>query len=129
MIIWFTGNTGSGKTTAAKKFIEGSKDAVHLDGDVLRSVWPVPVEHDTRSRCINTLAIAKLASTIEKQGMVVVVSAIAPYESLRAEVDKICGHPCKWIHMDNNQHVGDPDRPYEDPINPVMRIKWQKLKD
>ena len=118
MILWITGQSQSGKTTLAKKLISGQKNVIHLDGDETRKIWPglSMSKEDRFEQCVR---IARLAKYIDDQGYSVVISAIAPYELLRIELEKICG--CKFIFIDHDKFL-DSDHPYEKPQNAIINV-------
>jgi len=99
MIIWISGNTGSGKTYLANHLLRVI-DAVHLDGDEIRKVW-----HDLgmskEDRWENNLRVARLANNLNCQRKNVIVSVIAPYIKLREEITNIC-NPV-WILIMSHQ--------------------------
>jgi len=104
MILWFTGNSESGKTTLAKKF-----DAVLLDGDELRDVWGGDL---TKAGRINhNIKVAKLAALLDRQGLFVVVAVICPYQELRQQVYDIC--KCDFIYTPGGKEGAE--FPYEIP--------------
>ena len=92
-VIWFTGLSGSGKTTVAQqvcKELERLGVAVeYLDGDVIRSVFPntgfTRPERDAHIR-----RVGFVASRLERHGVVVVVSLVSPYEESRAFARGLC---------------------------------------
>lgn len=103
MIWWFTGNTGSGKTTLARKV-----NAILLDGDDLRKVWKLGFNEADRRE--NNLRAARLARMLSNQGYDVVVATICPYQDLRNEVQQITG--CKFVYFDEGaDNTGE--TPYE----------------
>ena len=106
MITWFTGNTGSGKTTAAQKL-----KAILLDGDELRRIWP-GLSLNKQDRWEQSLRTARLATNLEKQGHDIAVAVIAPYRELRKEIWKIC--KCKFVYMTKKE--GTLEYPYEPRI-------------
>ncbi|MCK5021511.1 MAG: dephospho-CoA kinase [Candidatus Peribacteraceae bacterium] len=119
MILWLTGNTGSGKTTLANKL--KSKNTIILDGDEIRDVLGTDGKLSKEERWEHNIRIAKLAKLLESQGIAVIVSVIAPFEDLRREIKTICN--CHFIHVDRNNHIGDKERPYEIPNNAVITVK------
>lgn len=99
MIIWISGNTGSGKTYLANKLLKVI-DAIHLDGDRMRAIWR-DLGLSKEDRWENNLRVARLALNLSIQGKNVIVSVIAPYIELREEIEKIC-NPI-WIYMPSIQ--------------------------
>jgi cytidyltransferase-like protein len=104
MVWWLTGNSGSGKTTTALQF----KDAIHLDGDVMRTVWSLGFSKEDRYE--QNLRIAKLAKVLRNQGHNVVVSTICPFKDLREKVQEICD--CKFLYVEGGKEPSE-NYPYE----------------
>jgi len=100
MIIWISGNTGSGKTYLANKLKKVIPNVIHLDGDQLRTVWK-DLGMSREDRWENNLRVARLANLHNLAGFNVVISVIAPYIKLREEIDVIC-RPT-WIYMPSIQ--------------------------
>jgi adenylylsulfate kinase len=94
-VIWLTGLSGSGKTTIANDLVEKLKlksiIPVLLDGDEIRHALQ---QHgfDEDSRKKHNLNIGYISSLLEKQGHVVIVSLISPYDDIRNEVRKMCSN-------------------------------------
>jgi len=92
-VIWFTGLSGSGKSTIADRVARELADRGHrverLDGDVVRNIFPntgfTRPERDQHVR-----RIGFLASTLEKNGVFVVASFVSPYEDSRQFVRGLC---------------------------------------
>jgi len=106
MITWITGQTGSGKSSLARKL---RRNEVWLDGDAMRALWP-NLGFGEEDRWENNIRIAKLARLLEGQGFDVLVSTICPYRRLRAEVKALT--KCRFIYLDGAVAAGE-DYPYE----------------
>lgn len=92
-VIWFTGLSGSGKTTIANNLMEKfkSKSAVPvlLDGDEIRhAIRQSGFDHDSRRK--HNLNVGYISSLFEKQGNIVIVALISPYEDIRNEIRAMC---------------------------------------
>jgi len=112
MIIWLTGNSGSGKTTLAN-IIASYYDVIILDGDEMRESISIDLGLSKEDREEHNLRVARLALNLSKQGKIVIVSLICPYESLREKVKEITN--CIFVYIPGGvEHV---DYPYEIPIN------------
>ena len=88
--LWLTGLSASGKTTLARLLekallARGCKVEV-LDGDVIRAGLSKGLGFSRADREINLRRIAFVAELLVRHGVVVVVSAITPYHSIREEV-------------------------------------------
>lgn len=101
---WLTGNSGSGKTTLSMRI----KDVIHLDGDVMRTVWKLGLSKEDRYE--QNLRIAKIAKILREQGYDVVVSTICPYKELRQQVQDICD--CKFVYLEGGRKPSK-EFPYE----------------
>jgi sulfate adenylyltransferase len=88
LTLFFTGLSGSGKSTIARiiyaKFIEEGKRAVTLlDGDVVRLNLSSELGFSRKDRLINVSRIAYVASEITKNRGVAICAPIAPYTEMR----------------------------------------------
>lgn len=92
-VIFLTGLSGSGKTTIAKALVEKYKKKsvvpVLLDGDEIRKVIH-QTGFDEESRKKHNLNVGYMASLLESQGNVVIVSLISPYIDTRNEIRAMC---------------------------------------
>jgi len=92
-VIWLTGLSGAGKTTIAGclhgLFSEYGINPVLLDGDEIRKKLNVR-NYDEESRKKHNLYVGYLASILEREGKVVIVSLISPYLEIRDEVRRMC---------------------------------------
>ncbi len=134
-IFWLTGNTGAGKTTLATG-LEGyineelstdhpfARRCIVLDGDAMRATISIDETLTPEDRRKHNLRVARLAAHLQSRGFMVVVSVIAPFASVRAELDAIC-NPV-WIYVQRSG-LSAADRPYEAPEQPHFTINNDKL--
>jgi len=126
LIVWLTGPSGSGKTTLAKALKEKLRNWVILDGDEMRDSISVGTGFSEKERTEHNLRVARLASTLEKQGFNVLVSVIAPFKELREKVDLICSP--KWVCLPDQQEEKTYDNPYEVPDDALM-VKGKTVEE
>lgn len=91
-VLWFTGLSGSGKTTIAKEVLIQLKKEGHnamlLDGDEIRDIFK-NYGFDKAARLKHINDVAKMAVYLQKQGIIPIVSLISPYEEARAQARSI----------------------------------------
>ncbi len=80
MVIWLTGLSGAGKTTLSQALVRRYKpqvpEMVQLDGDEIREVFEHSLGYTESDRFKQIQRIQRLALMLDRQGMVVVVSAL-----------------------------------------------------
>jgi sulfate adenylyltransferase len=91
LTIFFTGLSGSGKSTIANvlmtKFLEmGGRPATMLDGDLVRKNLSSELGFSKEHRDINIRRIGYVASEITKNGGIAICAPIAPYDATRKYV-------------------------------------------
>jgi len=94
-VYWFTGLSGSGKSTISENFFEALKKkglrVEHLDGDSIRDIFPkTGFSKEERNRHIKRVGF--LASKLEKNGVIVIASFISPYQETRDFVRNLCSN-------------------------------------
>jgi adenylylsulfate kinase len=144
-VYWFTGLSGSGKTTIARKLADRlktmGKEVEFLDGDDVRDIFPsTGFTEEARNEHIKR--VGYLASKLEKHNVSVVAAFISPYEEGRSFVRQLCRNYIE-IYLSTSLEEcikRDPkrlykralqgeitnftglDSPYETPINPEILI-------
>ena len=94
MIVWFTGQPGSGKTTLAERFIKDKLIGfmkiqpvriLHIDGDDLREIVDNK-DYSEEGRKENINLAMNIARFMDNKGFIVVVSLVSPYRDQREEL-------------------------------------------
>ena len=86
--IWFTGLSGSGKTTISQMAFKGIREEYRrnveiLDGDVVRTNLSKGLTFSKEDRDTNILRIAFVASLLTRNGIATITAAISPYRDIR----------------------------------------------
>jgi bifunctional enzyme CysN/CysC len=102
-ILWFTGLSGSGKSTIATQlqqalFNKGYQVFV-LDGDNIRSGLNRDLGFSPQDRTENIRRIAEVAKLFADSGKIVITSFISPYEADRQNALTICGDYFNLVHI------------------------------
>jgi adenylylsulfate kinase len=88
--LWFTGLSGSGKTTISeiveRELKERERPVEVLDGDIVRTNLSKGLTFSRDDRNINVLRIGFVANLLTRNGVGVIVSAISPYKEARDQV-------------------------------------------
>lgn len=87
MVLWFTGLSGSGKSTIAveleKQLIARGKLVYRLDGDNVRHGLNGDLGFSSADRDENIRRIAEVAALFKDAGVITLVSFIAPFAAMR----------------------------------------------
>jgi len=143
--IWFTGLSGSGKSTTAEVLtsliLERGRQVTVLDGDVVRTHLSKGLGFSREDRDINILRIGFVASEIARAGGVVITAAISPYRATRNEARKMVGENFVEVYVNTPIEVCEQrdvkglyararrgqitgftgvDDPYEEPVDPEI---------
>ncbi|MDD5469141.1 MAG: bifunctional sulfate adenylyltransferase/adenylylsulfate kinase [Anaerolineales bacterium] len=150
--IWFTGLSGSGKSTTAEVLtsllLERGRQITLLDGDVVRTHLSKGLGFSREDRDTNILRIGFVAGEIARHGGAVICAAISPYRATRNEVRKMVGEErflevfvdtpievCEgrdvkglYARARRGQITGftGVDDPYEPPVNPELTLDTVK---
>ena len=95
LCIWFTGLSGSGKSTIANALtpmlLQYGRQATVLDGDVVRTHLSKGLGFSKEDRDTNIMRIGFVAGEIARHTGTVVCAAISPYRKTRNEARKMVG--------------------------------------
>jgi adenylyl-sulfate kinase len=148
-VVWFTGLSGSGKTTIAN-LVESELERAgyvvdRLDGDIVRTHLSKGLGYSKEDRDANIGRIGWVASRLSRAGAAVVVSAISPYEEARRHARSLVEQHAPFVEV----HVATPleecarrdpkglyagafageiddftgvSAPYEEPSEPELRV-------
>lgn len=92
--VFFTGLSGSGKSTIARGLADtlverGGRTVTLLDGDVVRRLLSAGLTFSREDRDLNIRRIGYVAAEITRHGGVAICAPIAPYAQTRAEVRRM----------------------------------------
>ena len=153
--LWFTGLSGSGKTTiadvVAPELERHGRMVEKLDGDVVRTHLSQGLGFSKEDRDANIERIGWVASRLTRMGAAVVVSAISPYEDARRKaralvepfgpfVEVFVATPLEECERRDVKGLYAKARageipaftgisdPYEEPASPELRIDTTQLE-
>lgn len=142
--LWFTGLSGSGKTTIAKAVAHELRvrhcKLEMLDGDIVRTNLSKGLTFSKEDRDINVRRIGFVANLLSRNGVVAITAAISPYRAIRGEIREmtanfmevyvnapleICeSRDVKGLYAKARsgelKHFTGIDDPYEEPLNPEV---------
>ena len=146
--VWFTGFSGSGKTTTAAKLatelLKRGRQVTVLDGDVVRTHLSKGLGFSKEDRDTNIRRIGFVASEIVKHDGIVICAAVSPYRDTRNEVSGMLGdNGFVEVYVDTPLEICERrdskglyararrgeivnftgiDDPYEAPLHPEIRL-------
>ena len=145
--IWFTGLSGSGKSTIAAILEQELRERGHkvevLDGDVVRTHLSKGLGFSKEDRDTNILRIGWVCEVLSRNDVVAIAAAISPYRDIRdqiranigrfvevfveAPLEVLADRDVKGLYrkamageIQNFTGVNDP---YEEPLNPEVTCK------
>jgi adenylylsulfate kinase len=152
-LIWFTGLSGSGKSTIANslegELLKMNISTYTLDGDNIRKGINNDLTFSPKDRSENIRRIAEVANLFIDAGVVVLGAFVSPYRKDRENIKKIVGDT-NFIEIYINtsleecekrdvkglyekarkgeiKNMTGIDAPYEAPLNPSIEIKTETL--
>lgn len=153
-VLWFTGLSGSGKSTIANKLDEvlsgrGLRTYI-LDGDNIRMGLNGDLGFSPKDRKENIRRITEVAKLFADSGTIVLTAFISPYREDRNLAREIIGEDFIEIFMNTSLdecEKRDPkglykkarageikgftgiDAPYEEPLDPELRLDKMNIKE
>jgi sulfate adenylyltransferase len=93
--IWFTGLSGSGKSTTAEAVVPlleaRGRVVTMLDGDIVRTHLSKGLGFDREDRDTNVRRVGYVAAEVVRHGGLVVAALVSPYRGTRGEVREMVG--------------------------------------
>jgi adenylylsulfate kinase len=125
MIIWLTGQPGSGKTTICEEILMLRDNRVfHIDGDDLRDLFENKDYSETGRRKNIELA-QQIAQYLHNQGKDVLVSLVSPYKDQRDRFKEKMGDDLVEVFIHTTEIRGREDffvKEYEKPTERYLSI-------
>ncbi len=152
-LIWFTGLSGSGKSTIANalevKLFERNIRTYSLDGDNIRNGINNDLTFSPEDRTENIRRIAEISNLFIEAGVIVLAAFVSPYKKDRENIQKIVGHH-NFVEIFVNTSVEECEKrdvkglykkarlgeikdftgvnaPYEAPESPDVEINTEQL--
>ena len=146
--IWFTGLSGSGKSTTAEALVPlleaRGRNVTLLDGDVVRTHLTAGLGFSKEDRDTNVRRVGFVAAEVVKHGGLVVAALVSPYRDARADVREMVGEGYIEVFVDTPLEVVEErdvkgwyakaragevaeftgvSDPYEPPLDPELTLR------
>jgi adenylylsulfate kinase len=125
MIIWLTGQPGSGKTTICKEILNLKDNRIfHIDGDDLRDLFDNK-DYSEQGRRKNIQLAQQIAEYLTNKGEDVLVSLVSPYKDQRDKFKVKMGDNIVEVYVHTSEIRGREDffvREYEQPTKNYLDI-------
>lgn len=124
MIIWLTGQPGSGKTTICKRIIWDKPGVFHIDGDDLRDLFDNK-DYSEVGRRKNIELAQQIAEYLHRKGQDVVVSLVSPYKDQRDKFKNKIGDNLFEVYIHTKEIRGRENffvKEYEPPTEKYLSI-------
>ena len=105
MIIWLTGQPGSGKTTICKKILLWNGDMFHIDGDDLRDLFDNK-DYSEGGRRKNIELAQQIAQYLHNKNQDVLVSLVSPYKDQRDKFKEKMGDNLVEVYIHTSETRG-----------------------
>jgi adenylylsulfate kinase len=125
MIIWLTGQPGSGKTTICKEISELKDNRIfHIDGDDLRDLFENK-DYSEQGRRKNIELAQQIAQYLTNKGKDVLVSLVSPYKDQRDKFKEKMGDNLVEVYVHTSETRGREDffvKEYGQPTENYLNI-------
>jgi len=124
MIIWLTGQPGSGKTTICKRIVWDKPGVFHIDGDDLRDLFDNK-DYSESGRRKNIELAQQIAHYLHKKGSDVVVSLVSPYKDQRDKFKEKIGDNLFEVYVHTSEVRGREDffvNDYQQPTEKYLDL-------
>lgn len=134
MIIWLTGQPGSGKTTMATKLFEMYSDwlqldnVIHLDGDDVRNVLDNK-DYSLEGRRKNIQFAIDMARVLHDKDYVVICSFVSPYRDMREKLKEMSKVKEFYLHSTRELRKEYWVKDYEPPLENFTEINTDKSEE
>lgn len=152
-VIWFTGLSGSGKSTIALGLERALYNlgfiTMHLDGDNIRSGLSDDLGFSIKERAENMRRVAEVAKLFVQCGIVTICSFVSPTRKMRKNARKVIGpglfhevyinapfaecerRDVKGLYAKAREgrlkHFTGVNSPFEPPLNPQLEIETDRI--
>ncbi len=148
VVVWFTGLSGSGKSTVAvelEKLLNDAGKAVYLlDGDNIRCGINSDLGFTDKDRNENIRRISEIAALFRDAGMITLVSFISPFREMRrfarekagegnfievyvdTDLETCMERDPKGLYKKQIQNFTGKDSAYEPPLHPELVLDTVK---
>jgi len=125
MIIWLTGQPGSGKSTIANELVSDTTGRfINIDGDDLREIFDNK-DYSEVGRRKNIELAQNIAEFLHKKGFIPVVSLVSPYKDQRDKFKEKMGDAILEIYVYTTQIRGREKffvENYQEPTEKYLRL-------
>ena len=134
MIIWLTGQPGTGKTTMATKLFEMYSDwlqldnVIQLDGDDVRNVLDNK-DYSLEGRRKNIQFAIDMARVLHDKDYVVICSFVSPYRDMREKLKEMSKVKEFYLHSTRELRKEYWVKDYEPPLENFTEINTDKSEE
>tara|TARA_B100000927_G_C16116957_1_gene329573 strand:- start:11 stop:466 length:456 start_codon:yes stop_codon:yes gene_type:complete len=134
MIIWLTGQPGSGKTTMATKVFKMYSDwlqldnVIHLDGDDVRDVLDNK-DYSLEGRRKNIQFAIDMARVLHEKDYIVICSFVSPYRDMREKLKEMSEVKEFYLHSTRKLRREYWVKDYEPPLENFTAINTDKSEE